>query len=96
MDTNIHPEREGGEEMPARHNSDGEVSESQRRAAEKYQSAHIQQRTLKLNVRTDMDIIKRLYNPPGGSINGYIKKLIREDIARAEQEKEKENPGNNE
>lgn len=69
--------------MGARHNDFDMVSDSQRKAADKYQAAHIQQRTLKLNTRTDMDIIKRLYNPPGGSVNGYIKRLIREDIERS-------------
>lgn len=39
----------------------------------------------KLNVKTDADLIDRLANVD--SINGYIRRLIREDIARADSDK---------
>ena len=38
---------------------------------------------LKLNVRTDADLIARL--DAVASVNGYIRRLIREDIARNPQ-----------
>ena len=42
--------------MPARHDEWDQVAQSQRRAASRYQKENIQQMTVKLNVRTDMDV----------------------------------------
>lgn len=46
----------------------------------KYDKAHCRTYGLKLNLATDADIIKKLSSVP--SMQGYIKQLIREDIAR--------------
>ena len=70
--------------MPARHNEWGAVSDSQRKASDKYEAAHIQRHTIKLNTRTDRDIIRHLWGI--NNKQGYIKHLIREDIKRRDQE----------
>lgn len=60
------------------------VSEAQKRAARKYDAAHTVQVCVKLNTKTEADILARLdevANDVRGK-QGYIKKLIREDIAR--------------
>ena len=49
------------------------------RKAEK-EKAYIRRYGLKLNINTDADIIKKLGEEE--SMQGYIKRLIREDIAR--------------
>lgn len=46
----------------------------------RYDSVHCKAYGLKLNLKTDKDIIERLASVP--SMQGYIKQLIREDIAR--------------
>lgn len=46
----------------------------------KYDAAHTQQIRLKLNLGTDADILEELNRQPNKQ--GYIKKLIREDIAK--------------
>lgn len=51
------------------------------RAANKYNEANIKQYVLKLNVKTDQDIITAL-DSIEGSRQGYIKQLIRDDIAK--------------
>lgn len=56
------------------------VRESQKRATLKYDRENTRQIKLKLNNKTDNDIIQRLSNV--GNIQGYIKKLIRADIDR--------------
>ena len=45
----------------------------------RYDAAHTTQVTLKLNLRTDSDILDRLQTVPNKQ--GYIKSLIREDLA---------------
>jgi len=52
-------------------------SEAQKRAAAKYDAANTKQFTLKLNLTTDADIIRRLEEI--GNKQGYIKSLIRTD-----------------
>lgn len=56
------------------------TSEARKRAQLKYNKAHTKQVTLRLNKRTESDIIEWL----GKSDNkqGYIKALIRADMAR--------------
>ena len=49
------------------------------RKAEK-EKAYIRRYSLKYNINTDADIIEHLKRQP--SMQGYIKRLIREDIAR--------------
>jgi len=66
--------------VPARHDGMDMVSESQRRAADKYQKSYIQQHVLKLNVRTDMDIIRFLWGVDNK--NALFKRLLREEIKR--------------
>ena len=56
-------------------------------AQAKYDKAHTQGLYLKLNLRTDMDIIRWLWGQ--SSKQGSIKQLIREAIAKENQEKEK-------
>ena len=54
------------------------VTESQRRAQDKYDSKNTVQVHLKLNLYTDKDILDRLNSVPNKQ--GYIKDLIRRDI----------------
>lgn len=58
-------------------------TEAQKRAVAKYDKVNTKQFHLKLNLKTDADIIERLdkaSNEEGGK-QGYIKDLIRKDIA---------------
>jgi hypothetical protein len=54
------------------------TTEARKRANKKYDDAHTKQYHLKLNLKTDADIIDRLTKQ--GSAQGYIKELIREDM----------------
>ncbi len=45
----------------------------------KYDSSNTKRYCLKQNIKTDADIIEKLENV--GSIQGYIKELIRSDLA---------------
>jgi hypothetical protein len=56
------------------------VSAAQRRAVQKYDAANTKQIKLKLNTKTDADILQHLATQE--NIQGYIKKLIREDMNR--------------
>lgn len=56
------------------------ASEAQLRANKKYDSANTKQIHLKLNLKTDADIIDRLKEQKNAQ--GYIKRLIREDIEK--------------
>lgn len=56
------------------------ASEAAKRAQSRYDAANTVQIKLKLNRRTDADIIEKLDGAP--SKQGYIKRLIREDIRR--------------
>lgn len=56
-----------------------QLTEAKRRAIQKYDSANTRQIHLKLNLKTDADILERLDEV--NSIQGYIKDLIREDLA---------------
>jgi len=55
-------------------------SDSHKRACAKYDAHNTVQYHLKLNKKTDADIIKRLKRVD--SMQGYIKALIRDDINR--------------
>lgn len=57
-------------------------TEADRRAAAKYQAAHIKQVLVKLNDRTDPDIITHLEGVD--NVQGYLKSLIRADMARTQ------------
>ena len=52
----------------------------------KYDQLHTVQIRIKLNRRTDADILARLAEQENRQ--GYIKRRVREDIAREKQEKE--------
>lgn len=53
-------------------------TEAQRRAKDKYDAANTMQVKLKLNTKTDADIIAKLESV--GNKQGYIKELIRNDL----------------
>lgn len=59
----------------------------QRRAknilGEKWDKENTKQVKFKFNIRTDADILSRLEAQP--NIQGYVKRLIRDDIARNEK-----------
>ena len=60
------------------------VTEARRRANAKYDSANTKQYHLKLNLNTDADIIE--YFEGKESVQGYIKRLIREDMMKNQQQ----------
>lgn len=53
-------------------------SEAQRKAIVKYDKNNIKRIVLKLNVKTDVDIIQYLNTK--NNVNGYLKELVRNDI----------------
>lgn len=55
-------------------------TEAQKRANIKYDKANTRQVSLKLNKRTDADIFARFEQV--GNVQGYIKSLIRADMAK--------------
>ena len=55
------------------------TTEAQKRAKNKYDSKNTKQVMLKLNKKTDADILGKL--DAVGNRQGYIKELIRKDIA---------------
>ena len=56
------------------------MTPAQKRAKEKYDQKNTVQVKLKLNLKTDKDILEALER--SGNKQGYIKKLIREDLQR--------------
>ena len=58
------------------------VTEAQKRAVARYDKENTQQVLLKLNKVTDADILDRLRSVRNKQ--GYIKKLIRQDINKTE------------
>lgn len=54
-------------------------SEARIKANNKYNASHTVQIAFRANVKTDADIIERLKGVP--NVAGYIKQLIRQDIA---------------
>lgn len=72
MHSNILPERIWeGKEM---------VSDAKKRANIKYDYTHTRQIKFKFNLETDKDILKKLDGV--GNKQGYVKKLIRDDIKK--------------
>ena len=68
-----------------------EITDAKRRAIKKYDAANTKQLHLKLNLKTDADIIEHLGRQE--SVQGYIKALIREDMTiRFFTRKEQNNP----
>lgn len=60
------------------------TSEAQKRAVRKYDAANTKQIHLKLNLKSDADILERLeqMTETDEGMQGYIKRLIRADINR--------------
>lgn len=56
------------------------ATEAERRAIARYDAKATTQIKMKLNLKTDADIIKRLDEV--GNKQGYIKQLIREDMSK--------------
>lgn len=56
------------------------TKEARNRATKKYQAANTKFLQIRLNFRTDQDILDKLSEEE--SMSGYVKKLIREDIRR--------------
>jgi hypothetical protein len=56
------------------------TSDARKRAVAKYDAKNTKQIKLKLNLRSDHDILARLEEV--GNIQGYIKQLIRDDIKK--------------
>lgn len=54
----------------------------------KYDKTHVKQYPLRMNLVYDADVIEKLSSVP--NVQGYIKQLIREDIARTENKNEME------
>lgn len=58
------------------------TTEAQKRAVAKYDAKNTRKIVLKLNTGTDADILKRLDTVDNRQ--GYIKRLIREDIGKVD------------
>ena len=56
------------------------ISESQKRASKKYESENVVKLCIKLNKKTDADVLEKLGQVD--SKQGYIKELIRKDISK--------------
>lgn len=56
------------------------ASEAQKRASIKYDKANTVQKLLKLNKKTDKDILDWI---SGKNFQGYVKALIRDDMKKA-------------
>ena len=55
------------------------MTDAQKRAVERYDGENTVQIKMKLNIKTDADILQRLSEV--GNKQGYIKELIRKDIS---------------
>lgn len=64
----------------------GITSESQKRAQARYDAEHTVRISLKLNIRTDQDIIRWIRRQ--SSMQGAIKQLIREKLEEAKKQGE--------
>lgn len=60
------------------------VSEAQLKAQDKYDKANTRKICLKLNINTDKDVLQKLDDVP--SKQGYIKELIRDDLANQDHD----------
>ena len=57
------------------------ATEAQRKAVKKYDKENVKGVFLKLNKNTDKDILDKLWSEE--NVQGYIKRLIREDIKKS-------------
>ncbi len=55
------------------------MSNAKTKASAKYDANNTKRISLKLNIKTDADILKKLQDVP--NTQGYIKELIRKDLA---------------
>ena len=55
------------------------ATEAQKRASAKYDKANTKTYALKLNLKTDADIVEFLADKP--NVQGYLKQIIRRQIA---------------
>lgn len=58
------------------------ITEAQKRATIKYEKENIKRFVLKLNIKTDNDIIQYLNTKD--NINGYLKELVRKDYVQSD------------
>lgn len=65
-----------------------DLLEARNRTQAKYDKEHTKGVYMKLNLRTDMDIIRWMWAQ--NSVQGSIKRLIREDICRKNGEENRE------
>ncbi len=68
-----------------------ETIEARTRAQAKYDKEHTKGLYMKLNLRTDIDIIRWTWSQK--SVQGSIKRLIREDIRRKQEEADGQGKG---
>lgn len=61
------------------------TSEAKKRSKARFDKLNTKHFGMKLNLRTDQDIMARFEEV--GSVQTYIKRLIREDIAREKEER---------
>ncbi len=67
------------------------TAEARNRVQAKYDKEHTKGLYMKLNLRTDFDIIRWTWNQK--SVQGSIKRLIREDIRRNQEETDGQGKG---
>lgn len=60
--------------------------EARRRAEKKYQAVNTKLLQIRLNFRTDQDILDKLSEEE--SMSGYVKRLIRDDIKEGHDDKQ--------
>lgn len=66
--------------MPAKYTEE-EARRAQNRAKARYDALNAKHISMKFNIKTDADILARIQQEE--SVQRYIKRLIREDIARS-------------
>lgn len=66
--------------MTTKYSSEEEARRAKTLAKDRYDKENTRPLKLKLNLKLDADILAKLETVP--SMQGYIKRLIREDIAR--------------
>lgn len=66
--------------MKGRRRTETMVTDAQKKAAAKYEAEKTKQIKLKLNKRTDADILDKL--EAEDNVQGYIKRLIRADLQK--------------
>lgn len=64
------------------------ITDAQKKAISRYDMEHTRQYHMKLNLKTDADIIAKFATVK--SMQGYVKSLVREDLKREAQEASQE------